>query len=135
MIRQVTKPLEVPGCGFRMWGALEPLAVWEATERFSKRVEAPPFWAHAWPGGIALAQWVTPPRVGGGDCGGGDGSVVDSVPRAEAQAGSPALAIFAPLRCRASLEEALFATNVFAADAMGVGEVICEDNFAGTFGM
>jgi len=65
VIRQVTKPLEVPGCGFRMWGALEPLAVWEATERFSKRVEAPPFWAHAWPGGIALAQWVTPSRVDG----------------------------------------------------------------------
>ena len=45
----------------------------------------------------------TPPRVGGGDGGGGDGSVVDSVPRAEAQAGSPALAIFAPLRVGATL--------------------------------
>lgn len=65
MIRQVTKPLDVPGCGFRIWGAPEPLAVWEATERFSRRLEEPPFWAHAWPGGIALAQWVTPERVGG----------------------------------------------------------------------
>lgn len=65
VIREVTTPLEVQGCGFRICAAPEPLAVWEATERFSKRVEEPPFWAHAWPGGIALAQWVTPERVGG----------------------------------------------------------------------
>ena len=46
-----------------------------------------------------------------------------------------AWAIFGSLRCRASLEEALFATTVFAAEAMGVGEVVCEDDFADTFGM
>ncbi len=38
--------------------APEPIAVWEATERCSGRQEQPPFWAHAWPGGLALARLV-----------------------------------------------------------------------------
>jgi predicted nicotinamide N-methyase len=32
--------------------------VWLATEAASGRREEPPFWAHAWPGGLALARHV-----------------------------------------------------------------------------
>jgi predicted nicotinamide N-methyase len=38
--------------------APEPIAPWEATERRLGAVQPPPFWAHAWPGGLALARLV-----------------------------------------------------------------------------
>lgn len=38
--------------------ASEPIAPWEATERSAGGVQGPPFWAHAWPGGLALARLV-----------------------------------------------------------------------------
>lgn len=59
LIREVTSPVAVSGGeGLRVYAAPAPLAVWEATERASGRHEEPPFWAHPWPGGLALAQWV-----------------------------------------------------------------------------
>lgn len=57
MVRDATRVREVwPGLSLRL--ADEPLAPWEATERATRRVEGPPFWAHAWPGGLALARAV-----------------------------------------------------------------------------
>lgn len=48
-----------PACPeLRLWLAPEPIAPWAATERLTGRREGPPFWAHAWPGGCALARWV-----------------------------------------------------------------------------
>lgn len=44
--------------GLRVRLAADPLPVWLATEAASGRREAPPFWAHAWPGGLALARHV-----------------------------------------------------------------------------
>ncbi len=38
--------------------AAEPIAPWEASERRAGSVQPPPFWAHAWPGGLALARLV-----------------------------------------------------------------------------
>ena len=38
--------------------ASEPIAPWEATELRAGSVQPPPFWAHAWPGGLALARLV-----------------------------------------------------------------------------
>ena len=38
--------------------APEPIAPWEATELRAGSVQPPPFWAHAWPGGLALARLV-----------------------------------------------------------------------------
>ena len=38
--------------------ASEPIAPWEATEVRAGSVQSPPFWAHAWPGGLALARLV-----------------------------------------------------------------------------
>jgi predicted nicotinamide N-methyase len=51
----------------RVLAAPEPVPVWEATEAFSGQREGPPFWAHPWPGGLALARWVldAPERVRG----------------------------------------------------------------------
>lgn len=42
----------------RLHLAPEPLAPWLATEVASQHIEPPPFWAHAWPGGLALARFV-----------------------------------------------------------------------------
>lgn len=44
--------------GLRLHLAAEPLGVWLATEAATGRREEPPFWAHAWPGGLALARYV-----------------------------------------------------------------------------
>lgn len=57
VVRDATRAREV-WPGLRLWLADEPLAPWLATERSSGRVEGPPFWAHAWPGGLALARYV-----------------------------------------------------------------------------
>ena len=38
--------------------ATEPIAPWAATELKTGTVQPPPFWAHAWPGGLALARTV-----------------------------------------------------------------------------
>lgn len=38
--------------------ASEPIAPWEATEKKTGSIQPPPFWAHAWPGGLALARLV-----------------------------------------------------------------------------
>jgi predicted nicotinamide N-methyase len=51
----MTPPL-VPELKLRL--SAEPLAPWEATERHAGSVQGPPFWAHAWPGGLALARCV-----------------------------------------------------------------------------
>ena len=44
----------VPGLSLHL--APEPVPLWEALEAHSGKREAPPFWAHAWPGGLALAR-------------------------------------------------------------------------------
>ena len=59
LIRQVTKEGVVsllPELVLRL--APEPIAPWEATERHAGSIQGPPFWAHAWPGGLALARLV-----------------------------------------------------------------------------
>lgn len=59
LVRQVTvvsTPGLVPELRLRL--ASEPLAPWTATEEHSGVVQPPPFWAHAWPGGLALARVV-----------------------------------------------------------------------------
>lgn len=57
IVREVTRVTDVfPGVQLRV--APEPLVPWLATERCSGRIEGPPFWAHAWPGGLALAKCV-----------------------------------------------------------------------------
>lgn len=58
-MRQVTVvnvPSLVPEVVLRL--AREPIAPWEATEVRLGAVQPPPFWAHAWPGGLALARLV-----------------------------------------------------------------------------
>lgn len=57
MVRGSTRARDVLP-GLRLLLADEPLTPWLATEQQSGRVEGPPFWAHAWPGGLALARWV-----------------------------------------------------------------------------
>ena len=59
LVRQVTtvRPASlVPELSLRL--APEPIAPWEATERRAGALQPPPFWAHAWPGGLALARLV-----------------------------------------------------------------------------
>ena len=57
LLAQVTEVREVlPGLRVRL--AAEPLPVWLAAEAATGRREEPPFWAHAWPGGLALAKHV-----------------------------------------------------------------------------
>lgn len=59
LVRQVTEVRDAPLCPeLRLRVAPEPLAPWEATERLEGAVQPPPFWAHAWPGGLALARLV-----------------------------------------------------------------------------
>jgi predicted nicotinamide N-methyase len=38
--------------------AREYLTIWQALEVYSGHVEAPPFWAHAWSGGVALMNFA-----------------------------------------------------------------------------
>jgi predicted nicotinamide N-methyase len=40
----------------RLHLADEPIALWEQTEQLGKGDQAPPFWAFAWAGGLALAR-------------------------------------------------------------------------------
>lgn len=57
LVRQVTTlqvPSLVPEVRLRL--ADEPLIPWQATERMMGAIQPPPFWAHAWPGGLALAR-------------------------------------------------------------------------------
>lgn len=59
LVRQVTTEQRaslVPELSLRL--ALEPIAPWEATEHRQGTVQPLPFWAHAWPGGLALARLV-----------------------------------------------------------------------------
>ncbi len=59
LVKSVTEILEAPLCPeLRLRLAPEPIAPWEATERLEGCVQPPPFWAHAWPGGLALARLV-----------------------------------------------------------------------------
>ncbi len=58
-VRQVTAvgaASLVPELRLRL--ASEPIAPWSATEVKMGAVQPPPFWAHAWPGGLALARVV-----------------------------------------------------------------------------
>lgn len=58
-IRGVTEVRSAPlVTEVRLRLAPEPLAPWEATERHAGALLGPPFWAHAWPGGLALARAV-----------------------------------------------------------------------------
>lgn len=52
---------------FELWLAPEPVPLWEALEAVTAVREDPPFWAHAWPGSLALARLVLddPLFVGG----------------------------------------------------------------------
>jgi predicted nicotinamide N-methyase len=57
LVREVTQVVDAPGCEpLRLRLAPEPLAPWQATEALECSVQPPPFWAHAWPGGLALAR-------------------------------------------------------------------------------
>lgn len=59
LVREVCAVQAAPACPeLRLWLAPEPIAPWAATEHLTGRREGPPFWAHAWPGGCALARWV-----------------------------------------------------------------------------
>lgn len=55
----VTTARPAPGCPeLQVRVADEPLAPWLATEAATGAMQPPPFWAHAWPGGLALARLV-----------------------------------------------------------------------------
>lgn len=59
LLRQHTRlavPPGVPELKLRVADA--PVPLWEALEAFSGRREEPPFWGHAWPGGLALARYL-----------------------------------------------------------------------------
>lgn len=59
LVRAVTQVASAPGCPeLRLHLAAEPLAPWLATEALTGARQGPPFWAHAWPGGVALARAV-----------------------------------------------------------------------------
>lgn len=59
LVREVCAVQAAPACPeLKLWLAPEPIGPWAATERLTGRREGPPFWAHAWPGGCALARWV-----------------------------------------------------------------------------
>lgn len=55
-VTEVKTPPLVPEVTLRL--ADEPLAPWLESERHTGAVQGPPFWAHAWPGGLALARCV-----------------------------------------------------------------------------
>jgi predicted nicotinamide N-methyase len=59
VVREVTEVVTPPLVdGLRLRLAADPVTPWEATERHAGAVQGPPFWAHAWPGGLALARLV-----------------------------------------------------------------------------
>jgi len=59
LVRRVTRRRALPFCPeLTLALADEPLAPWLAAEAASGQREEPPFWAHAWPGGLALARFV-----------------------------------------------------------------------------
>ncbi|HEY1086819.1 MAG TPA: 50S ribosomal protein L11 methyltransferase, partial [Archangium sp.] len=55
-VTEVKSPPLVPEVTLRL--ADEPLAPWMESELHAGAVQGPPFWAHAWPGGLALARCV-----------------------------------------------------------------------------
>ncbi len=59
LVREVTRVGPAPACPeLRLHLAADCLRPWEATEALEGCRQGPPFWAHAWPGGCALARWV-----------------------------------------------------------------------------
>ncbi|MFZ5441896.1 MAG: class I SAM-dependent methyltransferase [Myxococcota bacterium] len=59
LVRRVTCVREATACPeLRLRVADEPLSPWQETEVATGEVQPPPFWAHAWPGGLALARFV-----------------------------------------------------------------------------
>ncbi|MDP3234407.1 MAG: 50S ribosomal protein L11 methyltransferase [Myxococcales bacterium] len=42
--------------GLHVWTAPEPVSLWVAMEALQHRRLPPPFWAHVWPGSLALAR-------------------------------------------------------------------------------
>lgn len=60
LVRAVTTARRVEPCPELMLRlADEPLAPWAATEQQRDgALQEAPFWAHAWPGGLALARWA-----------------------------------------------------------------------------
>ncbi len=57
--RQALRRTRPPLCPeFELWLAPEPVPLWETLEALTGRREGPPFWAHAWPGSLALARFV-----------------------------------------------------------------------------
>lgn len=68
LIESVTQVTAAPFCPeLSLHLAAEPIAPWAALEARSGKLENAPFWAHAWPGGVALARYVldTKPLVAG----------------------------------------------------------------------
>lgn len=58
-VRDHTAPVQPTLCPeLTLRLAAEPLAPWLASEVLTAKCEGPPFWAHAWPGGLALARYV-----------------------------------------------------------------------------
>jgi predicted nicotinamide N-methyase len=59
LVRRTTTPARPASCPeLELRLAPEPLAPWLASEALTGAREGPPFWAHAWPGGLALARFV-----------------------------------------------------------------------------
>ncbi len=69
LVRSVTVERRVAPCPeLRLRLADEPLTPWAATElERGGALQEAPFWAHAWPGGLALARWAldSPRRLRG----------------------------------------------------------------------
>ena len=51
--------------GLRVWTAPEPISVWVAMEAQPGRRLPPPFWAHVWPGSLALARYLSTRQLDG----------------------------------------------------------------------
>jgi predicted nicotinamide N-methyase len=59
VVRAVTVPTRVAPCPELLLRlAAEPLEPWAATEVARGTMQEAPFWAHAWPGGLALARTI-----------------------------------------------------------------------------
>jgi len=58
-VRQLLQVRAPPLCPeVLLWLADAPVPIWEALETQTGQREGPPFWAHAWPGSLALARAV-----------------------------------------------------------------------------
>lgn len=119
-----TRPPLVPEVELLL--AVEPTALWHATEAWlDARGVPPPFWAFAWAGGQALARFVLdhPDRVRGGRvldfaCGSGLCAIAATIAGA-AVVRAADLDAFATTAARMNAERAGFALDVTADDLVG----------------